>query len=194
MSINLDKIDVIGVHGPLNGGKDTVASLLMELRPGTFTTYAFARPLKQAGKILFGFTDEQLEDRILKEAVDPFWGFTPRKAMQLLGTEFGRDMLRKDIWIKRAEREVEMNKARGLKTIITDVRFENEAEWIRSLGEKAGLIYLEVTNLVRDEKYNHASEAGITKAINDVTIQNDKTNGLQWLKHLVAKGCNIHYE
>lgn len=191
MNINLTNIDVIGIHGPLNGGKDTVCNLLKALRPGTFAQYAFARPLKEAGMILFGFTMEHFEDRVLKEQVDPFWGFSPRKAMQLLGTEYGRNMLREDIWIRRAEREVELNKTKGLKTIITDVRFENEATWVRSMGAKAALIYLHVPGLERDEKYNHASEAGIAHADTDVDIINDKTKGLQHLKCLVASACNI---
>jgi hypothetical protein len=188
-TINIEGVDVIGIHGPLNGGKDTVAKILMELRPGLFKTYAFARPLKQAGMVLFGFTMEHFEDRVLKETVDPFWGFSPRKAMQLLGTEYGRDMLREDIWIKRAEREIELNKAQGFKTIITDVRFENEAQWIRSLGR---LVYLSVPNLVRDEKYNHASETGITEADTDLAISNDKAAGLGYLTYLVSQGCGIN--
>ena len=191
MAIDLNKVDVIGIHGPLNGGKDTVCNLLKELRPGQFAQYAFARPLKEAGMILFGFTMEHFEDRVLKEQVDPYWGFSPRKAMQLLGTEYGRQMLREDIWIRRAQREVELNKAKGLKTIITDVRFENEAEWIRSLGDSAGLIYLSVPGLVRDEKYNHASEAGISHDASDVNILNDKSKGLQHLTYLVAEACGI---
>lgn len=191
MAIDLNKVDVIGIHGPLNGGKDTVCSILKTLRPGQFAQYAFARPLKEAGMILFGFTMEHFEDRVLKEQVDPYWGFSPRKAMQLLGTEYGRQLLREDIWIRRAQREVELNKAKGLKTIITDVRFENEAEWIRSLGDSAGLIYLGVPGLVRDEKYNHASEAGISHAASDVNILNDKSKGLQHLKYLVAGACGI---
>ena len=167
---------IIGIHGPLNGGKDTVADILQELRPNKYKRYAFAGPLKQASKALFGFTDQQLDDRTLKEAVDPFWGFTPRKALQLMGTEFGRDMLRKDIWIKRAELEVAKNQADGFDTIITDVRFENEAEWVRSRDD-AVLIYLQVPNLVKDERYAHASEAGISHAVTDISLVNDKSLG-----------------
>lgn len=192
-SINLNTIDIIGIHGPLNGGKDTVCKLLMELCPDKFAHYAFARPLKEAGVILFGWPMDYFEDRVLKEQVDPFWGFSPRKAMQLLGTEYGRNSLRDDIWIQRAVRQVELNRLAGLKTIITDVRFENEAAWIRSLGERAALIYLEVPGLVRDEKYSHASEAGITRAITDLNIVNDKTQGINQLKSQLAKKFGIEH-
>jgi hypothetical protein len=98
--------------------------------------------------------------------------------MQLLGTEYGRDMLRKDLWIKRAELEHLKNVKIGRGTIITDVRFENEAEWIRS-QPGAVLIYIQVPNLERDEKYNHASEAGIKLVEGfDKVVINDKSLGL----------------
>jgi hypothetical protein len=189
--------DLIAIHGPLNGGKDTVADYLISkfAKPSgqyqfSYRRYAFARPLKEACKVMFGFTNEQLEDRVLKEAVDEFWGFTPRRALQLLGTEYGRDMLRKDIWVKRAELEVKNNiDEHGVSTIITDVRFQNEADWVRA-QPSATLIYLIVPDLEKDEKYNHTSEAGITRADTDVVIINDKSKGLQHLYDQLDKQFN----
>lgn len=172
---------IIGIHGPLNGGKDTVANIIQQQCTNKFNRYAFARPLKEALKVLLGFSQEQLEDRVLKETVDPFWGFSPRKAMQMLGTEFGRDMLRKDIWIKRAEREIELNFRQGLGTIITDVRFENEVEWLRSRDD-AVLIYIVAPDIVKDERYTHASEAGVSRADTDIVLVNDKRQGMQALE------------
>jgi len=175
---------LIGIHGPLNGGKDTVANYISAMDktisgPPRWKRYAFANPVKRACQIMFGFSDEQLEDRILKEAEDEFWGggLTPRRMFQLLGTEFGRQMVRDDIWIRRAELEVKKNAAEGFKTIITDVRFQNEADWVRSQPDSI-LIYIIVPNLVRDEKYQHASEAGITHEDSDFVILNDKTLGI----------------
>lgn len=176
---------IIGIHGPLNGGKDTVANIIQAIKPDRYNRYAFARPLKEALKVLLGFTQEQLEDRVLKETVDPFWGFSPRKAMQMLGTEFGRDMLRKDIWIKRAEREVDINRSLGRGTIITDVRFENEVEWLRSRDD-AVLIYIIAPDVVKDERYTHASEAGVSRADTDIVLVNDKRDGLIALEKKVA--------
>lgn len=171
---------IIGIHGPLNGGKDTVANIIQMMYPQKFGRYAFAKPLKDALKVMLGFSDIQLEDRKLKEETDPFWGFTPRKAMQLLGTEFGRDMLRKDIWIKRAELEIGLNSQHSRGTIITDVRFENEVEWIRSRDD-AVLIYIVAPDVVRDERYTHASEAGVSRADTDIMLVNDKSLGIEVL-------------
>ena len=175
------KIKLIGIHGPLDGGKDTTANYIQAKFPDKYGRYSFAGPLKAACRIMFCFSQEQLEDRKLKEEADPFWGFAPRKAMQLLGTEFGRDMLRDDVWIKRAEMEHAKNLGIGRGTVITDVRFENEAVWLRTQPNSA-LIYLIAPNIKRDERYNHASEAGIKLDESfDKVVVNDKSLGLDHL-------------
>lgn len=189
--MKLSNYNLIGVHAPLNGGKDTTADYIINMMkpisaPARFKAYAFAKPIKEALKILFGFSDMQLNDRVLKEQVDEFWGFSPRFAMQRLGTEYGRDMMRKDVWIKRAELEASNNLQSGINTIITDVRFQNEADWIRSQPNSA-LIYIKVPNLHRDEKYNHGSEAGITEEPSDLVIINDKSLGLNNLYNQIDK-------
>lgn len=175
--VDISSVTLIGIHGPLNGGKDTTANYIQAKFPGKFGRYAFAAPLKRACKAMFNFTDEQLEDQALKKQVDQFWGFTPRLAMQKLGTEYGRGMLRDDVWIKRAEMEFALNSKSAKGTIITDVRFENEAEWVRAQPGSI-LICLTVPGLKKDEQYTHASEAGITMMPTDVEIVNDKGLGV----------------
>lgn len=165
---------LIGIHGPLESGKDTVAQTIISSFPKIYTQYAFAWPIKKACQIMFGFTEKDMNDRVLKERIHPRWGITPRKAMQLLGTEYGRNMIRKDIWIIRAQMEIENNKAEGYGTVISDVRFDNEAELIRSSGGK--LIHIERPSLdTSHEKYNHESEQGIARAPEDAVILNDST-------------------
>lgn len=177
--VNSRDVKLIGIHGPLDGGKDTVANYLQAKFPDTFARYAFAKPIKEACQVMFNFTQNQLEDRKLKEEVDSFWGFSPRKAMQLLGTEYGRNMLREDLWVKRAEAEITKNWSDGRGTIITDVRFENEAEWLRG-QECALLIYLVAPHVNKSEtRYQHASEAGISRADTDRVVINDKALGFK---------------
>ena len=83
----------------------------------------------------------------------PIWRFETRVLPQRFGTEFGRETLWDSFWLDVAER-------RMLDTghvVITDVRFPNEAEWIRS---KDGLLI----NIVRPgygAVNNHASETVI---------------------------------
>lgn len=174
MGINKDKISLIGVHGPLESGKDTVAKTIIETFPGRYRQYAFAWPIKEACKVIFGFTDEDMNDRVLKERIHPFWGVTPRSTMQLLGTEFGRGMIREDIWILRAETEIQNNAMDGFGTIISDVRFNNEAEIIRS--RNGVIIHIERPDLdFTKANYKHASEGGVAREDGDYVIQNTGT-------------------
>ena len=182
--LNLPQL--IGIHGPADGGKDTIGNYIIACYHDNFLRYAFAKPIKEACKIMFGFTHVQMEDRILKEQDDEFWGFSPRRAFQLLGTEYGRNLLRKDIWIKRAEMEVNNNLKFNRGTIITDVRFQNEADWVREQPNSM-LIYIRVPNLIRDEKYNHSSEAGINLLGTDKLVINDKSLGINNLYNQVDK-------
>lgn len=185
--VNLADVTLIGVHGPLNGGKDTVCDYIIKnYQEYNFVQYSFALPIKRAAQVMFNFSDAQLTDRELKDECDAFWGFTPRNALQLLRTEYRRMMLREDVWIKRAELEIIKNKKRGQRTIISDVRFENEAAFIRDNG--GILFYLEVPGLTRDFRYAHASERGVPfNRATDFKIVNDKTNGLVKLYNEIDK-------
>ena len=172
MKINPRKTTLIGIHGPLESGKDTVATTIVNKYPKLYRQYAFAWPIKKACKIIFGFSDEDMNDRVLKERIHPVWGISPRKAMQLLGTEYGRDMINKDIWVMRAEAEIKSNSDEGLGTIISDVRFDNEAKILRS--RNGVIIHIQRPDLNKEKDvYKHGSEQGIQKEKGDYVIIND---------------------
>jgi len=178
--------NLIGITGLINSGKDTIANLVIAWRPRQLRRYSFARPLKEGVKAIFGWTDEDIEDRSRKESVDEFWGFSPRKAMQLLGTEYGRNLLRDDLWIKAAERYHIRSQEQSQGTIITDVRFENEAEWIRSQPNSI-LIHVKDPHRVVPSGPVHPSEAGVKFMEGDSEIENDKTQGIKALEDLLWK-------
>jgi hypothetical protein len=54
---------------------------------------------------------------------------TPRMLMQMLGTEFGRDMVHPNLWVNAL-----MNEYKRQKWLVTDVRFFNEAKAIKDRG------------------------------------------------------------
>lgn len=63
---------------------------------------------------------------------------TPRDILQKLGTDFGRDMLHPDIWINALFADyhsgIKMSDYTESKWIITDSRFPNDVERVKSLG------------------------------------------------------------
>jgi hypothetical protein len=58
-----------------------------------------------------------------------------RRLLQIEGTENGRDILGKDIWIRYLENWIKVHESRGIQNFIcTDVRFSNEFEYIKKRG------------------------------------------------------------
>lgn len=124
---------IIGIAGRARSGKDTVAGFLVE-RHG-YVRHAFADALKESARATFGFTDEQLYgDR--KEAPDAYWSdvfgrpFTPREALQKLGTEGGRIVFGDRLWTAALRRRI-LDLPR---VVVPDVRFRSEVEMIRRWG------------------------------------------------------------
>lgn len=182
----LSEATLIGLTGVMNAGKDTVANLIIARLPRGIRRYSFATPLKAGVMAMFGWTPDQIEDRQFKEAIDPRWGFTPRKAMQLLGTEYGRNLLRDDLWVHAAGNFVAESMRQYKTTVITDVRFENEADWVR---DQPGGVLLHVVNPEHDYRapVAHVSEKGIKWTHEDEIIHNDKRLGLGSLDEALDK-------
>ena len=167
---------LIGLIGNKRVGKDTLADYLV--KNYNFEKKSFGNPLKQACKIIFDFTDEQI-DTDLKEIVDKRWGISPRQCFQILGTEIFREYLpnninefknfKDDFWIIRFKIWYENNKNKNI--IISDVRFLNESENLKKLGAK--LIKIENINI----KYidNHKSETENKKLKYDYLIKNNSS-------------------
>lgn len=157
------EINLIGLAGLAGSGKDTAANHLEKITG--LERYALASPIKETVNEMFGW-DERHSAGELKEVDDPVMGFSPRKAYQLFGTEFGR-ALRDDLWVALADKRCK--ELGGL--IVTDVRFENEAKWIRDNG---GL----VIHIVRDDclgLVGHESEKGVTVHQDDWVCENNGT-------------------
>lgn len=162
---------LIGLCGAAGSGKDTVAE---HLRRGYgFRVLAFADPLYAAVSAITGLPVERLRDRGQKERPIDWLGKSPRELLQLLGTEFGRNMIRDDLWVRRAMQEVAGSTEAGC--VITDVRFDNEAEAIREAGGfvieivRPGMACLTATAA------SHSSERGISREHIILTLTNSGT-------------------
>ena len=154
---------LIGLCGAAGCGKGSAAYRLVNAHG--FREMAFADPLYAAVAAITGKTADWLKDRVHKERPIPWCGGkSPRELLQLLGTEFGREMIHTDIWVMRAMRSVQKAREEGLAgVVITDVRFDNEAAAIR---EEGGFI-IEVVRpgdgCLSGAAAQHASEAGISR-------------------------------
>lgn len=121
---------VIAFTGLAGAGKSTAAAHLVK-RHG-FERIRFAGPFK-AMMAALGCTPEQIDGSEKETPCDLLGGKTPRHAMQTLGTEWGRDLIVSDLWI-RAWRAAVAKVPAGTPIVIDDCRFPNEAEAVRAAG------------------------------------------------------------
>lgn len=133
---------VIGVFGLIGSGKGTVADYLKQEHG--YETLSFASSLKDATASIFHWPRELLEgntqeSREWREKIDYWWSekldiknFTPRYALQYIGTNVMRDHFHRDIWLYSLQKKIE--EAGEKKYVISDVRFRNEVRLLESIG------------------------------------------------------------
>ena len=163
---------IVGVLGFIGSGKGTVGEILSEIG---FKPISFAESVKDVTALMFGWERKLLEgdteeSRVFRETTDKFWSqefgfeFTPRKALQLMGTEVGRDIFHSDFWVIKAKQKMHTLMSQGHENIvITDVRFPNEMKMIQYEGG----ITIEVQRGIQPHWVSIAARAnrGDTKAI-----------------------------
>jgi hypothetical protein len=76
-----------------------------------------------------GYDAEQIERRVegeLKELCHGSIGMTTRRVMETLGTDWGRQMVREDLWTMIMSKKIERLMHQGHSVLVEDVRFPNE--------------------------------------------------------------------
>lgn len=168
---------LIGLLGKKRSGKDTVSDYLT--KEHNYHRYSFAGPLKNAVKEMFLMDDEQVDGEN-KEILDERWGISPRRLLQIIGTElFHYDIhqhtnenefdIGREIWVKRFELWYKENKEK--KVVVSDVRFEHEVNKIREMGG-------EIWKIDRPDIKSHdehASEKEMDTIVPDELIKNDSS-------------------
>lgn len=173
---------IIGLTGRAGSGKDTARAILQE---HGFVGLAFADPIRDMIAMLFasnGINSSWMHERHLKEQVIPDLGVSYRHMAQTLGTEWGRS-LQPDFWLRIAGAYMDSTQAAtfdNLLFVISDVRFANEAAWVRARGGVVWRIERPGIAPVRA----HASEAEIDQIEPDLTLHN--TGSIDDLRKLIA--------
>lgn len=129
---------LIGFIGKKGSGKSTAADYIKDNM--NYVEKSFAECLKKACQNIFMLSDQQINGD-LKEVPDPRWnGCTPRKMFQFIGTDLFRNQLnniipgiQKDVFVRHFELWYlnVVKKNENAKIVVTDIRFQNEADLIK---------------------------------------------------------------
>lgn len=184
----MSRFRLFGIAGKAYTGKDTLGLLFGEVG---YVTLAFAHPIKQIFAALLGVQAPEL-DALDKEAMrTELGGKSLREAYQTLGTDWGRNMIWDGMWIHQAAMQCHRVKQSGHRpgVVFTDVRFNNEADWIREEGGQ--IIHLAKPHARTARP--HESEQGVRFVRGDKLVLNNGTQqdlAKELYEILSAKGGN----
>ena len=167
---------LIGITGKIGSGKSTSANYLVN--SWNFTEYSMAEPIKEIGTI-FGFTHNQLYGtQKEKLEIHPYWRVSGREFLQKIGTDMFRDLLPQVIPNMKISKSVWCDIFRLKynclnRTVVSDIRFPDEARMVRDLG---GVIIRIVREQGHADQSGHAdrhiSESGQDGIVHDFLINN----------------------
>jgi hypothetical protein len=163
-------MNLIATMGKKRSGKDTVFEALRKVVPGA-QRRAFADPLYVELALACGVSVRFIQDN--KHIF--------RTALQWWGTDFRRKLFGEDYWVAKMDYELRRIEDASPLVVITDVRFKNEAELVRSHG---GLLWrVERPQSSRVDVHQSETEADDIAA--DRVI--DNSGSLEELEQIVAR-------
>ena len=163
----MTRYPVIALCGRARTGKDSAAQILLDLGLAQYR-YGFADPIRAMLRAGLGIDFAAPDFEQKKERHVAHLNTSPRRLMQTLGTEWGRELVHRDIWVREAQQAL-MERGPGM--VIADLRFENEADWVRAID---GLV-VHVWRDIAPHVGAHASERGIEIRSGDAVIANNGT-------------------
>jgi hypothetical protein len=158
---------LIGLCGKAGSGKDTVGEILHHNYG--YTRMAFADKVKQVASVLWGINITEFYDIAYKNEVAPLWGMTRRAMLQAAG-EMVKTHINTDFWVESVCNNLESDS----RVVVTDVRFDREAERLIELG---GVIIEVARNGagLSGAEAAHVSEKGISVSLIHHRLQNHGT-------------------
>jgi hypothetical protein len=166
---------VIGLYSPLPmSGKSTAASALTGVG---WKRLPFAGTLKRMLRVLLldlGQSEEEVEHALSDQKELPcvlLHSHTPRELLQLLGTEWGRDSVDTELWVKCWKGRAITALGDGRSVVADDVRRVNEAQAVKDFG---GLMVKVVRPGGGSPAFSdHASEGALEDWPFDAVLVND---------------------
>lgn len=165
------RVQVIGISGYTDSGKDLVISHLVERG---WTVASFAERIRSS---LYTLNPRVTADSRVSDYVDQYgWDVSKttspeiKSLLQRLGTEVGRDTIGENVWIDLTLSDI----PDGVRVVITDCRFPNEASKVQELG---GQVW-RVTSPESHPENDHISETALDYYGFNALIHHEGNNAL----------------
>lgn len=172
--IKLSDLKLFGIAGRAGAGKSTVARFFAESYQNVYIEN-FADPLKDACVAAFHIDRGYFDDPEHKNQPNEYWGVSPRKIAQYVGTDVFRHHISEllgleaanNFWVRSLEGRLtgqldapigEGYYKPGDTVFVGDVRFQNEYDWIVNNG--GHVMHVNRSGLNEVGFQGHPSEAG----------------------------------
>jgi dephospho-CoA kinase len=169
---------IIAITGLCRSGKDEIANYLAQNH--RFKLCKVASALKQAIKVIFNMTDDQVEGH-LKEVVDDRWGISPRQALQFIGTDIMQYKIQellphigRSFWIRQLCESISYDPS--MRIAISDIRFFHEVEELKKQFPNQVVVLKVIRNIALSRyKIDHPSEIEWQYIKEDILVENNDT-------------------
>lgn len=163
---------VIAISGPKGSGKDTVGQLIKELLPDSARTIAFADPIKSVMQHLFALDPSTPEEYDTFKRTDLRFVLDGHCYTSIAGRHLVREigMLMRSYdeqqFVRYVQEQIKIHPNKLW--VVTDLRFQNELESMRSIGAK-------IVKVTREgfDYDGHVTETGFDDSEVDIIINND---------------------
>lgn len=186
-------IHIVALLAKAGHGKTTVANYLRDQYGAKIVS--LATPLKKCAQKVMAFSNEQLwGSQEQKEAIDPRYGFSARRFLQLLGTEGLRQEFGGDVHVRALLHSIRNDDAESPYHnvyVVDDARFPNEVEAIvDSLDHHGACLKIVCTDAPETAWGLHASETGIDQVPAELvaaTVVSSREKGVKDLQEKLEK-------
>jgi hypothetical protein len=169
---------IIAFSGFKGSGKDTAAKVLVD--EYGFTKIAFADAVRTMALIINPIITIRAEPAaiwLLSDVVTRFgWDVAKneypevRRLLQVIGTEAVRNLIGENVWVDTLSKRFPDVADDDTRYVITDCRFDNEVEFVRS--NHGLLVWVDRPGTASD---GHASESPHIKELATTILHNDET-------------------